>query len=624
MNRARLDQGCRWGIAGLLLAALLWGPLGNGGRTQGAFLVLLGLVLAAGVLWGARLWISPEPRLLFPAIGWPVLLFTAYAVIRYLTTDLEYPARQELLKILVYALMFFLALNHLHRHKPANFLLLALIFMACLVAGIAFYQFVTKAPRVWMFAQPVVYRGRGSGTFTCPDHLAGFLEMLLPLALAMVFWGKHKVLTKVFLCYAAIWLLVGIAITLSRGGWVATLVGLGVFSLALLAQRRFRLWAAIAIALVVLAGVVFEMKTGAIQKRFNRDNPEDFNQQLAVRLNMWRSALDVWRDHAWWGAGPGLYDEKFRPYRPPRLQGRPLYAHNEYVQALADWGLAGTALLAAALVLFFLTLVKHWNHKVFRTEHEYGERNSSYPLVIGASAAVIAILAHCFVDFHFHVPGNALLALTLMAIVVSQAEGVPSRWRLSLGLPGRAAVTLVLLPMLLFLGWQLRTGWHEWQWLERAADAKRDLPQRRDALLQAHQADPANPLTAYLVGETYRRLSLAGSTNYEALAIEAIKWFDRGGQLNPYDPFYPLSKGLCLDWLKRPDEALACFQKAAQLDPNNVAVVNYLAWHYVQIRDYPRAKAIFLQAIKLKYDDPFAHAYLRITEERLKDPLFAP
>src|SRR5208337_3443863 len=93
-------------------------PLAFGGRPQVAagsildFWLLDPFVLAQWLmvpllgLWVARLWVNPKLRLLWPPICWAVAAFAAYAIGRYLAADIEYIARQELLRILVYAFLF--------------------------------------------------------------------------------------------------------------------------------------------------------------------------------------------------------------------------------------------------------------------------------------------------------------------------------------------------------------------------------------------------------------------------------------------------------------------------------------------------------------------------------------
>src|SRR5882762_9770598 len=102
-----LDIWCGRGILGLALCILVFGPLAMGAVDAPAFLSIQGLTLGVLLLWGARFWLTPRPQLLWPPICWAVAAFALYAIARYLTSDIEYVARQELIRVLVYAFLFF-------------------------------------------------------------------------------------------------------------------------------------------------------------------------------------------------------------------------------------------------------------------------------------------------------------------------------------------------------------------------------------------------------------------------------------------------------------------------------------------------------------------------------------
>ena len=70
-----------------------------------------------------------------------------------------------------------------------------------------------------------MYPGRGTGTYISPNNLAGFLEIILPLAVAYMLAGRIGPVTRILLGYSALVILAGIVVTFSRGGWVACATG---------------------------------------------------------------------------------------------------------------------------------------------------------------------------------------------------------------------------------------------------------------------------------------------------------------------------------------------------------------------------------------------------------------
>ncbi|HSY75099.1 MAG TPA: hypothetical protein VK810_06495, partial [Dongiaceae bacterium] len=239
MNREALDKFFERGILALVLAILVFAPLAMGAVDAWAFLVVQGLTICVMLLWAARICLSPKPQLLWPPICWVVLAFTIYAVGRYLTADIEYVARQELIQVLVCAFLFFAIVNNLYRQEFSQIISFTLIFLAMGISGYAACQFFAHSNRVWNFTSP--YTGRASGTYISPNNLAGFLEMILPLTVAYILAGRMKPVMRIILSYAALVIAAGLAVTFSRGGWAAA--GIGLFGLLgiLLCQRNHRI-----------------------------------------------------------------------------------------------------------------------------------------------------------------------------------------------------------------------------------------------------------------------------------------------------------------------------------------------------------------------------------------------
>ena len=202
MNRETLDKFCERGVLALVLAILIFGPLAMGAVDAWAFLVIQALTIVVMLLWALRLWISPNPRLLWPPICWVVLAFALYAIGRYLTADIEYIARLQLIQVLMYAFLFFVIVNNVNRQEWTQLISLTLIFLAAGISCYAVYQFLAHSNHVWNLLSP--YPGRGMGTYISPNDFAGFLEMLVPLAVAYALVGRVKPLARVLLIYAAV------------------------------------------------------------------------------------------------------------------------------------------------------------------------------------------------------------------------------------------------------------------------------------------------------------------------------------------------------------------------------------------------------------------------------------
>ena len=227
MNRKTLDSFCEKGIVGLVLAALVFSALATGAVRPPEFVVVELLVAAAGILWMARIWLEPRRnRLLFPPVGGCLLLFLGYALFHYLRADVEYTARTEVLRLLVYALLFFVVLNNLHKSDWTQLALYVLVFTGVAIAIYGIVQVIAGVDHVWHFTRPEQYKGRGSGTFINPNHFAGFLGMLLPLCLASVLTGRISQPMRILLGYSALLLLGGVAVSMSRGGWASTSLAL--------------------------------------------------------------------------------------------------------------------------------------------------------------------------------------------------------------------------------------------------------------------------------------------------------------------------------------------------------------------------------------------------------------
>ena len=515
MARDTLDNWCERGILALVLGILVFAPLAFGAVDAWAFLVVQGLTLGVLLVWTLRLWINPRPKLLWPPLSWVVLAFVLYAIARYRTADIEFVARLEMIKVVMYAFLFFAIVNNLYRQEYSQVISFTLVFVAMGISAYAVFQFFTHSERVWDLV--AMYPGRGSGTYISPNNLACFLAMLLPLTIAYLLAGRISPVTRVLLGYCALVMLAGITVTFSRGGWVACAAALLVLLGILISNRQHRV-PAVFLLVALVGGGIFCVKhlqyNPTYVQRVSRvlEDQNASNDNLDMRRDLWVAAVQMWRDNFWWGAGPGHFNYRFPAYRPGRIQMQPDHAHNDYLDLLADWGTTGGIIAVAGMTVFGVGL---WQTRknVRRSENEFKTvRSNRFAFFLGASAGLLALAVHSLVDFNLHIPANAILGVTLLALLTSNLRFTTERYWWNLRLPLKLVMTGVLATGLIYLAGQEFRRAQETFWLARAGQLPFFSPERAAALEKAFAAEPQNFETAYDIGECYRMQSFEART----------------------------------------------------------------------------------------------------------------
>jgi O-antigen ligase len=615
----QLDVLCERAILGVVVLIVVWGPLAFGGTPAPAFLVMQGLTILALALWAVRIWTQRPFRLLWPPVCWVVFVFLLYALVRCRLVLIEYPARTELIQIIVYASLFFIIVNNFTRRESATVIALCLIALGLVLSWHAVYQFAAKSPNVWGFPRRGQFLDRGTATYINPNHLAGLLGMTVPLALSYMLMSRFSPTVKVFFAYCALSMLAGIGVTLSRGGIIATSATLLVFCLVLLFHRGYWLPAlGILIGLIVL-GTALGPEFGSVQKRF--DAAFKRGQLVDIRANYWSAAVEIFKEHPVWGSGPGQFDAEFARHRPPAAQMRPLYAHNDYLNTLCEWGATGMAIIAAACALLYYGAFRTWP-TVRQAEHETGgpQKSDKSAFLMGACLGLLAILIHSVVDFNMHIPANAVIVVTLMALISGHWRFATERYWKNPHLFGKILLTVIMACAMAWLGEQGMSRGREAFWLWRAADETAPANDRPAGLEKAYEAEPTNFQNSYNLGEYYRLSSLEANPGYQDQARQALPWYDKSMALNPLDAFVPMRQGMCLDWIGQTNQAGPYFDLAEKLDPNEYHVAYYYGRHCVELGDYPAAKRWFQRSLDLKWND-IAYAAQESVNERMADPL---
>ena len=250
---------------------------------------------------------------------------------------------------------------------------------------------------------------------------------------------------------------------------------------------------------------------------------------------------------------------------------QPDRAHNDYLNLLADWGTAGGLITLAGMAVFAAGLWQTRRH-VRRVEKEFKSGHSNrLAFFLGASAGLLALAVHSVVDFNLHIPANAILGVTLLALLSSNLRFATEKFWFNIRLPVKI-VRDARARRRNFLSGRAGNPPRPRNLLARPRGTaavifrpnapppwKRPLPPTRKIF---RPPTPSANVIACKVS--------TARTDYESLAKTAMDWFSRGMKLNPYDGYNYMGYGMCLDWLERHDEAGNLFQPRRRARPQQL------------------------------------------------------
>lgn len=204
---------------------------------------------------------------------------------------------------------------------------------------------------------------------------------------------------------------VGVALVMtgSRGGIMATLLGLLAFALlTLLHGRRNAVGAGFALLLtgVTIAAAFFSYGDLFASRLNNQGFISD--ERVAAFSLTWRSILDA----PWFGFGDGAFQSVFPIYRDASISPVGVWdkAHNTYLETLQGLG-------APAALMLFTALALLWG----RCVHAALSRRASATAPLAASVATVAVGLHALVDFSLQIQAVALTFTALLGAGVAQS-----------------------------------------------------------------------------------------------------------------------------------------------------------------------------------------------------------
>ncbi len=252
------------------------------------------------------------------------------------------------------------------------------------------------------------------GTFLNHSHYANFLVIGIPFAVTLTIVATKTMLAKssitlisalpVLRMAGMVALLISaILLAASRSAFIsmlASLVVLGAMTISRLSVHR------VTASLLLLAVVVLPcwlLVTDQIAERFDKMSTIE-KITADAPLPLWRNALTLYSACSWMGCGWGAYRVAARTLLPA---GSASDAHSDYLQALAEFGVVGAAILTVSGAAVLRMASRRTALK----------SPSLAPCFANAcTASLVSILLSSTVETNLYIPANAFLSLWIGGI----------------------------------------------------------------------------------------------------------------------------------------------------------------------------------------------------------------
>ncbi len=306
------------------------------------------------------------------------------------------------------------------RHR-LRVLCYALIVSGAFQAFYGLFEVLTGHEKVW-WIDKATSTGQVTGTFINRNHLAGFLEMTIPIAFGlMIAWMNRYKSRYTFVEWLqnlmnnlnsssglvgslAVVMFLGLFLSQSRAGSLSLFASLFIVTLLTFFRRRRsyreRRLVLPLVFISLMAGAWFGI--GHLTGRFIHQNFVDWGRQ-----DVFEATLGKIADYPFFGTGGGTFQYTFPLYRTDRLTAFYDHVHNDHLEVMSDFGIVGYALLASAIVAFWSIMLR-----AYLRRRDPLARGFLFATLTGTFSFAL----HSLVDFNFHIPSNRILFMVLLAI----------------------------------------------------------------------------------------------------------------------------------------------------------------------------------------------------------------
>ncbi len=390
-----------------------------------------------------------------------VIPFLAYALFRAGSAEVFMDAQRSVLlhvTALGVVLVIVFGLNPRQR-----LLLFGLIFLNLLLLGIygVVNHLVWGSEHVLWMPRYEQYAGRATGSYFCPDHFAGVMELLLCMAVGLLADRGCPGRWKLVAGMGGLVAVIGVLLSQSRGGGMTLVV---IFAMAMVwgvaqwphAVRWYLRLIGISASLLLLMGLFlfgsdyvdrFSSYGGGWGTHAGSDSGpvEQVVDALSrtSRGRMYAGAVRAWKTAPWFGIGPGMHQHLWPHFAPssdgdrelgvwPTLSNhdfRSYEVHNDWLQLLEEYG--GVGMLLFGIPFFWvwrLYGVSASSEKaVWEVGGEHAEGPFSFAVMLGGGLSFVAMSFHSLGDFNLQMPATVWLFAAILTLSLVGECAAPNR-----------------------------------------------------------------------------------------------------------------------------------------------------------------------------------------------------
>jgi len=364
------------------------------------------------------------------AVDFSKIKFISFSIIPSYTV-------QKSLELLAYFLLGFLVVKTVTRRHQIQRIFTVVIAMGIFEAFYGMFELYNKSPRI-LFYKKIYNLDSVTGTFVNRNHLSGYLEMIIPLAIGLIIaridlfsskslsWrekllrlSERDLSTNLLVSIGIILMAIAIIFSKSRSGvfiLVFTFIlffGLTAIYFEMYSFRKKWIKNFLRAAFFVIIFISLYIGVNATLERFSLDK-----LLHEGRPTYWANTLRTFSSYPLFGTGLGTFGAL-----APNLEGEsgPLaivHAHNDYLEYLSELGVIGFSLLLGG-ILFMLVV----SFLIWRTRRHPEVKG----LALGGIVSLICIMIHSITDFNLHIPANMVLfsvVLPLTMVIAFYKRGV--------------------------------------------------------------------------------------------------------------------------------------------------------------------------------------------------------